>query len=117
MKAGDRIPLMEFKMKKHQEDRLKALKFHRLAEDGSLFHIKFPVVKNKTSILLMGEAIVNSLNGAVTCHLYDKSGNFYPAFYNQNANTDSYVLKINNIYVSRLKEYGIKEVEKDDNNR
>lgn len=110
MKLGDRIPSIEFKMKKHTEERLKALKFHRMAEDAKLFYIKFPVVSNKNTVLLSGKVIVNSENGNVVCHLYDKSGNLYPAFYNKNANTDSYILKINNIYISKLKAFGIKEV-------
>lgn len=116
MKLGDRIPSMEFKMKKHNEERLKALKFHRVPEEPTLFYIKFPVVSNKNTVLLMGKVIVDSETGRVTCHLYDKSGNYYQAFYNQNANTDSYILKINNIYVSKLKGLGIKEIVEDGNN-
>lgn len=112
MKLGDRIPEMKFRMKNCSEDKLKNLKFHRCQEEPTLFYMKFPVVKNGDRVLLMGKVIVDMNTGAANCFLLDQYGEYYPAFFNHNSNTDQYVLKINNIYVSKIKEYGIKEVEK-----
>lgn len=110
MKIGDRIPELNFKMKYHSEDRLIHLKFHRVLEAPELFYLKFPLVKgNSGGVILSGKIIVSSLDGSVKCYLYGQNGELYPAFYNHNHNTDSYIYKINKLYIEAIEKFGIKE--------
>ena len=110
MKVGDRIPELNIRMRNHTEERLKSLKFHRTMEAAELFYIKFPVIKGSSGKnILTGKIVVNSLNGEVRCYLYGQTGELYPAFFEHNSNVDSYIYKVNKIYLDILKEYGIKE--------
>ena len=109
MKIGERIPELNFKMRPHTEDRLKALKFHRVPESPQMFYIKFPVVSNNGKALLTGRIVVDSTNGDVNCYLYGQNGELYPAFFTHNHNTDSYIYKINKLYITELEKFGIKE--------
>ena len=115
MNIGERIPELTFKMKNHTEDRLKYLKFHRVIESPEMFYLKFPLVKGSSgNVLLMGRIVVNTKNGDVNCYLYGQNGELYPQFFSHNANTDSYIYKINNLYIKELEKYGIKEIRKDE---
>ena len=53
MKIGDRIPELTFKMKNHSEERLKALKFHRVLEAPEMFYLKFPVFRNNKGTIMV----------------------------------------------------------------
>lgn len=111
MKLGDRIPELKFKMRNHSEEKLKMLKFKRVLETPEMFQIKFPVFKNDSGKpLLVGKIIVSSVNGSVSCYLYNQLGELYPAFFNHNHNTDSYIFKVNTLYIEQLKKFGIKEI-------
>lgn len=113
MKIGDRIPELKFKMRNHTEERLKYLRFHRVLEAPELFYLKFPIIKGDSGKpLLLGKVIVSSINGECKCYLYGQTGELYHAFFNHNTNTDSYIYKINKLYVENLERLGIKEVEK-----
>lgn len=115
MKVGDRIPELTFKMRNHTEERLKFLKFHRVLEAPELFYCKFPVIKGGSGkALLTGKIIVSTLNGECKCFLYGQNGELYAAFFNHNHNTDSYIYKINKLYVEQIEKLGVKEVEKKD---
>ena len=115
MKLGERIPELQFKMRNHSEEKLKSMKFHRVIEAPEMFYLKFPVFKNDAGrTLLQGKVVVNTVNGAVNCYLYNQNGDLYPAFFNHSHNTDSYIYKINKIYIEELKKFGIKEITKDD---
>ena len=93
MKIGDRIPELQFKMYNHSEERLKALKFHRVLESPEMFYMKFPVFKNSLGkALLTGRIVVSTINGDVNCYLYGQTGELYSAFFTHNENTDSYIL-------------------------
>ena len=112
MQYGDRIPELKFKMNNHSEDRLKTLRFHRVLESPEMFYIKFPVVRNTSGkALLTGRIVVSTKNGEVNCYLYGQTGELYQAFFTHNTNTDSYIFKINKLYVEELKKFGIKEIE------
>lgn len=105
MQYGDRIPELNFKMLNHSEERLKNLRFHRVLDSPEMFYIKFPVD------LLTARIVVNTKNGEVNCYLYGQTGELYHAFFTHNTNTDSYIFKINKLYVEELKKFGIKEIE------
>ena len=110
MELGDRLPELKIKMKSHSEERLKLLKFHRVSEAPELFYMKFPLVKGASgNTILSGKVIVSSIDGEVKCYLYGQTGDLYPAFYNKNHNTDSYIYKINKLFLEKIKEYGIEE--------
>ena len=112
MKIGDRIPELTFKMKNHSEERLIALKFHRVLDSPEMFYLKFPVFRSESgTILLEGRIVVSAVNGEVRCYLYGQNGDLYPAFYAHNPNVDNYIFKINKLYLEELKKYGIKEIE------
>lgn len=111
MKIGERIPELTFKMKNHSEERLKALKFHRVLETPELFYLKFPLFRSERgTILLTGRVVVSTVNGEVRCYLYGQNGEMYAAFYNHNHNVDNHIFKINKLYVEELEKYGIKEI-------
>jgi len=111
MKIGDRIPDLKFKMKNYSEEKLKALKFHRVTETPEMFYCKFPIAKGESGkTLLTGRIVVSTLNGEVRCYLYGQNGDFYSAFFKQNANVDSYIYKINKLYIKEMEKYGIKEI-------
>ena len=115
MKIGERIPELQFKMRPHTEERLKALKFHRVQESPQMFYLKFPVVISESGkILLTGRIVVDSANGDVTCYLYGQNGELYPAFFSHNHNTDSYIFKVNKLYIKELEKYGIKEIRRNE---
>jgi len=115
MKIGERIPELNFKMKNHSEERLKNLKFHRVSEAPELFYFKFPVVKSTSGkMLLLGKIIVSSINGECKCFLYGQNGELYAAFFNHNHNTDSYIYKINKLYIEQIEKIGVKEIENKD---
>lgn len=112
MRIGDRLPELNFKMKNHTEERLKSMRFHRTLEAPELFYLKFPLIKGETGKpLLVGKIIVSTINGEVKCYLYGQTGELYPAFFNHNHNTDSYIFKINKWYIDEMKKYGIKEID------
>lgn len=111
MKIGDRIPELKFKMKNHSEERLKALKFHRVIEAPEMFYTKFPLIKGSSGKpLLTGRIVVSTITGEVRCYLYGQNGELYQAFSDHNPNTDSYIYKVNKMYVEELNKYGIKEI-------
>ena len=113
MKIGDRIPELKFKMKNHSEEKLKALKFHRVLEAPEMFYLKFPLIKGSSGkALLTGRIVVSTLNGEVRCYLYGQNGELYQAFFEHNDNTNSYIYKVNKMYIEELNKYGIKECEK-----
>lgn len=112
MKIGDRLPELKFKMKSHSEEQLKSLRFHRVPEAPELFYLKFPLIKGQSGkSLLIAKIIVSTIDGDVKCYLYGQTGELYPAFYNHNSNTDSYIFKVNKWYIEEMMKYGIKEIE------
>lgn len=117
MQIGDRLPSLKIKMRNHTEDRLKHLKFHRVTEAPEMFYLKFPLIKGSSgNTILTGKVIVNSIDGDVSCYLYGQTGELYPAFYQHEHKQDSYIYKINKLYLDKIKEYGIEE-KKDGNDK
>ena len=111
MKIGERIPELTFKMKNHSEERLKALKFHRVLEAPEMFYLKFPVFRSERgTVLLTGRIVVSTVNGEVRCYLYGQNGELYSAFFDHNHNVDNYIFKVNKLYVAELEKFGIKEI-------
>lgn len=111
MRIGDRIPDLNLKMKNHSEQKLKSMKFHRTLENPELFYIKFPVVRGSSGkALLTGKVVVSTINGEVKSYLYGQIGELYPSFFEKNPNVDSYMFKVNTLYLSIIEKYGIKEI-------